>query len=122
MPKILIVDDEDSIRFLYRQELEDEGYEVVEAASGEEALRVLEENPDIDLVVLDIKMKAMSGLEALQHIVKNKRNLPVILCTAYSSYQDDFSSWLADSYIIKSPDLTELKNEIKRLLKKYGRL
>ncbi len=121
MAKILIVDDEDSIRFLYRQELEDEGYEVVEAASGEEALKVLEENPDIDLVVLDIKMKAMSGLEALQHIVKDKKNLPVILCTAYSSYQDDFSSWLADSYIIKSPDLTELKNEIKRLLKKYGK-
>ena len=115
---LLIVDDEESIRLLYQQEFTDEGYDVVLASSGEEALEVLDKEP-VDLVILDIRMKEMSGLEALQHIVKEKKNLPVILCSAYSSYQDDFSSWLADAYVIKSSDLTELKEEVKRLLEKY---
>ncbi len=116
--RLLIVDDEESIRLLYQQEFADEGYHVLLASSGEEALKVLEKEP-VDLVILDIRMKEMSGLEALQHIVKEKKNLPVILCSAYSSYQDDFSSWLADAYVIKSSDLTELKEEVKRLLEKY---
>ncbi len=116
--RLLIVDDEESIRLLYQQEFMDEGYDVLLASSGEEALEILEKEP-VDLVILDIRMKEMSGLEALQHIVKEKKNLPVILCSAYSSYQDDFSSWLADAYVIKSSDLTELKDEVKRLLEKY---
>lgn len=116
--RLLIVDDEESIRLLYQQEFLDEGYDVLLASSGEEALEILEKEP-VDLVILDIRMKEMSGLEALQHIVKEKKNLPVILCSAYSSYQDDFSSWLADAYVIKSSDLTELKEEVKRLLEKY---
>ncbi|HDD53216.1 MAG TPA: response regulator [Thermosulfidibacter takaii] len=116
--RLLIVDDEESIRLLYQQEFTDEGYDVALASSGEEALEVLDKEP-VDLVILDIRMKEMSGLEALQHIVKEKKNLPVILCSAYSSYQDDFSSWLADAYVIKSSDLTELKEEVKRLLEKY---
>jgi len=116
--RLLVVDDEESIRLLYDQELTDEGYQVLLASSGEEALEILEKEP-VDLVILDIRMKEMSGLEALQHIVKDKKNLPVILCSAYSSYQDDFSSWLADAYVIKSADLTELKEEVKRLLEKY---
>ncbi len=124
MARVLLVDDSESIRLLYEKELEEEGYEVVLAASGEEALDILEKE-NVDLVVLDIKMKKMSGLEALQHIVqhivKEKNNLPVILCSAYSSYQDDFSSWLADSYVIKSSDMSELKGEIRRLLQKYGK-
>jgi len=116
--RLLIVDDEESIRLLYQQEFMDEGYDVLLASSGEEALELLGKEP-VDLVILDIRMKEMSGLEALQHIVKEKKNLPVILCSAYSSYQDDFSSWLADAYVIKSSDLTELKEEVKRLLEKY---
>ena len=120
MARVLLVDDSESIRLLYEKEMEEEGYQMLLAASGEEALELLERE-EVDLVVLDIKMKQMSGLEALQHIVKEKKNLPVILCSAYSSYQDDFSSWLADSYVIKSSDMSELKGEIRRLLKKYGK-
>lgn len=118
--RLLIVDDEESIRLLYQREFSEEGYGVTLASSGEEALEILEKEP-VDLVILDIRMKKMSGLEALQRIVKEKKNLPVVLCSAYSSYQDDFSSWLADAYVIKSSDLTELKDEVKRLLKKYYR-
>ncbi len=115
MPRILVVDDEPGIRMLYAAELEDEGYEVVSSENCREAAIALE-SQQIDLVVLDIQIKQESGLEMLQEIVKERSNLPVILCSAYNCYKDDFSSWLADAYIIKSSDLTELKSEIRRLL------
>ncbi|MGB9667471.1 MAG: response regulator [Thermosulfidibacteraceae bacterium] len=121
MARILVVDDESAIRYLFRTELEEEGHEVVEASSGEEALEIIASETPIDLMILDIRMGDMSGLEVLQRVVKEEKNIPVILCSAYASYQDDFTSWLADSYVVKSPDLTELKNEVKRLLEKYGR-
>jgi DNA-binding NtrC family response regulator len=117
---LLVVDDEESIRLLYEKEFIEEGYDVLLASSGKEALEVLEKE-EVDLVILDIRMKKMSGLETLQHIIKDKKNLPVILSSAYSSYQDDFSSWLADAYVIKSADLSELKEEVERLLKKYNK-
>ena len=115
MAKILIVDDEPGLRLLYSDELADEGYEVVTAANCSEAATLLEKC-DIDLVVLDIQIKQESGLEMLQKIVKEQKELPVILCSAYNCYKDDFSSWLADAYIVKSSDLSELKQEISRQL------
>jgi DNA-binding response OmpR family regulator len=54
----------------------------------------------------------------LQTIVKERAGLPVILCSAYNCYKDDFSSWLADAYVVKSSDLSELKAEVRRLLKR----
>lgn len=116
-PRILFVDDEDNIRLLYKTAFEKEGYDVLLAKSGEEALQILEKDKDIDLIVLDIKMKGMSGLDTLQKIVKEELKIPVILSTAYVSYQEDYMSWFADAYVVKQADLTELKNEIKRLLK-----
>ena len=116
-PPILFVDDEDNIRLLYKTAFEKEGYDVLLAKSGEEALQILEKDKDIDLIVLDIKMKGMSGLDTLQKIVKEELKIPVILSTAYVSYQEDYMSWFADAYVVKQADLTELKNEIKRLLK-----
>jgi DNA-binding response OmpR family regulator len=115
MAKILIVDDEPGLRLLYCDELGEEGYEVVAAADGAEATRLLAKG-DIDLVVLDIQLKQESGLETLQQMVKAHKDLPVILSSAYDCYKDDFSSWLADAYVVKSSDLTELKNQVSRLL------
>ena len=117
MAKLLIVDDEANIRLLYAQELSDEGYEVVTASSALEAAEKLE-GSSFDLVVLDIKLKNESGIELLQRIVKDRHGLPVILCTAFSCYKDDFSAWLADGYVVKSSDMQELKDEIKRVLAK----
>jgi DNA-binding NtrC family response regulator len=117
MSRILVVDDESSIRLLYSHELADEGYEVHTAASAVEAVDKLNKE-EFDLILLDIKLKNESGLELLQRIVKERHNLPVILCTAFSCYKDDFSAWLADGYVVKSSDLTELKEEIKRVLAK----
>ena len=120
MTKILVVDDEDSIRLLYSEELAEEGHEVSTAASAAEAVAKLEEQT-YDLVVLDIKLKNESGLDLLQTIVKERHEMPVILCTAFSCYKDDFSTWLADGYVVKSSDLTELKEEIKRVLARKSR-
>ena len=117
MAKLLVVDDEANIRLLYAQELADEGHEVTTAASALEAVEKLEAG-ECDLVVLDIKLKNESGIDLLQRIVKERHTLPVILCTAFSCYKDDFSAWLADGYVVKSSDLQELKDEIKRVMAK----
>ena len=117
MAKLLVVDDEANIRLLYAQELSDEGYQVVTAASALEAVEKLEAE-SFDLAVVDIKLKNESGIELLQRIVKERHTLPVILCTAFSCYKDDFSAWLADGYVVKSSDLQELKDEIARVLAK----
>ena len=117
MAKLLVVDDESNIRLLYSQELSEEGHQVVTAASATEAVEKLADS-DFDLVVLDIKLKNESGLDLLQKIVKERHEMPVILSTAFTFYKDDFSAWLADGYVVKSSDLTELKEEIQRVLAK----
>jgi len=117
MSRLLVVDDEANIRLLYADELADEGYEVVTAASITEATEKLQDGV-FDLAVLDIKLKNESGIELLQRLVKERHDMPVILCSAFSCYKDDFSAWLADGYVVKSGDLTELKQEISRVLAK----
>ena len=119
MSRILVVDDESSIRLLYSHELADEGHEVATAATAAEAVEKLQQD-DFDLILLDIKLKNESGLDLLQKIVKERHNLPVILCTGFSCYKDDFSAWLADGYVVKSTDLQELKSEVKKVLEKKG--
>ena len=119
MARILVVDDESSIRLFYAEELADAGHEVTTSASATEAVEKLE-GGDFDLVVLDIKLKNESGLDLLQKIVKERHEMPVILCSAFSFYKDDFASWLADGYVVKSSDPTELIEEIKRVLGKKG--
>jgi DNA-binding response OmpR family regulator len=117
MTRLLVVDDERDIRHLYAAELEDEGYQVETAGNGAEAAQLLQER-EFDLVILDIQMKGESGLQVLQKIVRERTDLPVILCTAFSCYKEDFSSWLADAYVVKSSDMGELKSEVRKLLEK----
>jgi len=117
MSRLLVVDDEANIRLLYTEELAEEGYEVVTAGNITEATERLQEGA-FDLAVLDIKLKNESGIELLQQLVKERHDMPVILCSAFSCYKDDFSAWLADGYVVKSGDLTELKHEIARVLAK----
>jgi DNA-binding response OmpR family regulator len=115
MAKLLVVDDEKNLRALYQSELTRDGHEVVLALDGHEALQMLErEKPD--LVVLDIRMPGIDGLETMARLLSRENTLPVILNTAYSSYRDSFLSWSADAYVIKSSDLTELKTKIREVL------
>ncbi|MFH0958328.1 MAG: response regulator [Pseudomonadota bacterium] len=112
MPKILIVDDEEGIRMLYSMELQDEGYEIITLPDGNGLLEVIEkERPDC--VIMDIKMKEFSGLDLLQQIRKRHYDLPVILNSAYSSFKVDLKSVAADYYVVKSSDLTELKEKLR---------
>jgi len=117
--RLLIIDDEENIRHLYAADLEDAGYQVDTAENSTVAAELLNRH-DFDLVVLDIHMGDESGLDILQNIVKKQKELPVILCSAYSCYKEDFSSWLADGYVVKSSDTSALKTEIERVLAKKG--
>jgi CheY-like chemotaxis protein len=114
---ILVVEDDANQRELYVDELEGEGYKVVAASTGREALSMAREQTP-DLIVLDINMPGMDGLDTLSHLLEISRQTPVIINTAYPSYQDSFTSWSADAYVVKSSDLTELKGKIQELLAK----
>jgi len=115
--KILFIEDEANERLLYTEELKKDGYEVLAAANGREGLAVVEKE-DIALVVLDLHMPEMDGLETLGRILTRKRNIPVIIYTAFPQYKDNFISWAADAYLQKSFDLTALKSKIKEILDK----
>lgn len=114
--KILIVDDDQNILRLYKEELEEDGYTVVTASNGEEAMEQFEkESPD--LVTLDILLPDIDGIKLLRQMKEKKPRLPVIMSTAYD-YRDDFAVWASEAYIVKSADLTELKSTIKKLTAK----
>ena len=117
MKTILVVDDDDAIRMLIEMEFTEEGYRVLTASNAQDALKMVE-TEDLDLVILDIRMPGMDGLEALPRMLGLKEGLKVILNTAYSQYQDSFMSWAADAYVVKSSDLTELKEKIRELVNK----
>ncbi len=112
--KLLIVDDDTNIQRLYKEELEEEGYDVVVATTGKDALEMFEvENPDI--VTLDILMPDIDGISLLRKMKEKRPNIPIIMSTAYD-YRDDFAVWASEAYIVKSSDLSELKKTIKKLI------
>lgn len=119
-PKILVVDDEKHIRMLYREELEAEGYEV-STSDGEEDIVDVISREEPTTVILDIKLGVnRSGLDLLQEIRAQNQQIPVILSTAYDSFQHDLKSIAADYYVVKSVDLTELKDKVRMALTKAG--
>ena len=86
---ILVVDDEQNVRTLCQQVLSEAGYNVIEAKDGEEGIRkVGQENPD--LVILNIQMSRMDGMEALPKILRKRRKMPVILYARYAGYKEGF--------------------------------
>ena len=114
-PRVLVVDDEQNLLLLYREELESEGFIVETVNDAQSALGIIEQDPP-DVVVMDIRMPRMDGVEAMGRMLSCKNDLPIILNTAYSSYKDDFRSWPAEAYVIKSADLTELKQTIRTIV------
>ena len=113
--KILVVDDEENIRFLFKEELEEEGYQVELASNGFEAIDKVK-GTRFDVIVMDIKMPGMDGIQALNEIKNMIKEQPVILCSAYGEFKQDFSSWISDAYVVKSADTSELKQTIKNIL------
>lgn len=121
MPKkILAVDDEKHIVRLVQVNLERQGYEVVTASDGKEALeKVASEKPD--LLVLDVMMPYMDGFEVLQNLRRNPetREIPVIMLTAKAQDADVFKGWQSgvDCYLTKPFNPMELITFVKRIFK-----
>lgn len=118
--KILIVDDEEHIRELIRFYLDKEGFSVVQAASGEEALHLLE-NEYIDLAIVDIMMPVMDGFQLVEEL-KEMKDIPVIMLTAKSQSADKLRGFSLgiDDYVTKPFDPDELLARVKTILKRYS--
>ncbi len=114
MKTVLFIEDDESICKLYEAELSDK-YRVIVIRDGNKAMETLErESPD--LVVLDIMLPGVDGVTLLERIKRWNKDLPVIVSTAYGAYRDSTTVWSADERIIKSSDLTELKQKIAQYL------
>jgi DNA-binding response OmpR family regulator len=113
--KLLVADDEKNLRLLYQMELQQEGYDVTVACDAQEVLELMK-TQDFDVIVLDILMPGMNGIELTEKILAKNKHQKIILNTAYSAYKDNFMTWAADAYVVKSADLTELKTRIREVL------
>ena len=113
MKRILVADDDESIQMLYVEEFTEEGYEVITCGDGSQIVDLIgQKRPD--LIVMDIRLGNYSGLDLLQDIRNNDFNQPIILCTAYPTFKCDLKSIAADSFVVKSSDLEDLKVAIRK--------
>lgn len=123
MKRIFLVEDDVNLQFLIREELMDEGYDVSISSNGKEALISLFESSEKepDLIIMDIRMPKMDGLDAMGYILKSKIDKPIIIHSAYSGYRNEPLAMAADAFVVKSPDLSHLKGVISRLLEQKTR-
>lgn len=119
-PRLLIIEDEPYQRELYEYELGDLGYEVLLAGSAREAFRRIEvDSPD--LVVLDLRMPGLDGVDLLGRLLLREPKIPVVINTSYPRYRSGAASASADAFVLKSADLTELKQKIADVLRRNDR-
>ncbi len=122
--KVLVVDDSKSIREIQRRYLSKMGHSVVEAANGEEALKVLEENPDVKLVLLDWHMPVMNGYEFLKNIrAQDKWNhVKVMMVTTENQEKSVIDAIVAgaNEYLMKPFDQEMLESKIRWLMEEAG--
>lgn len=116
---ILVVDDNDNTRKYMKAILEEEGYTIIQAINGLDALHKLEEN-HIDLVVLDIMMPKMDGYEFTKAVRETDNNLPILMVSAKQLAVDKHRGFMAgtDDYITKPIEKTEFILRIKALLRR----
>ncbi len=116
-PTILITDDDLAHRTMLKANLSKAGYSIIEAADGDEVLAILKAEP-VDLLLLDLKMKRLQGLETLALLQESNCPVPVIIITAFSSVESAVSAMKrgAFDYITKPIDIEELKLMITRAL------
>jgi DNA-binding response OmpR family regulator len=114
MSRILFADGEPHIRQLCQEELQDEGYEVEVTGQAAEVVR-LAESFQPDMVILEVMLPDMSGLEAGRMIKGTNRKTRIVLYS-YVYPPQDLSSWGADDFVVKSPNLDRLKAVVRRLL------
>jgi len=118
--KILIVDDEPDIREVVSVLLGSEGYQVVQAENGGSAVEMVYADKSIDLVILDIMMPGMTGVETCE-MIRKRSTVPILFLTAKSQDQDkvDAYSQGGDDYLVKPFSQTELIMKVKSLLRRY---
>lgn len=116
---ILIAEDERGIRMLIRDFLKKEGYNVLEAANGLEAVTLFGQNPDVDLVILDVMMPVLKGWEVCREI-RQTSDVPVLFLTALGDTQDELTGFKsgADDYIVKPFEYEILMARVKAMLKR----
>lgn len=114
-PLILIVEDDESERILYEEIFKEEGYQVEIVPDGETAMKRIREQ-HYDLVVLDINMPGKDGVDVLRETMGVDHKLPVILNTAYPAYKDNYTTWSAAAYVVKTSDPTELVQTVRNVL------
>ena len=115
MAYLLIVEDNENLRELYEIELKEDGYEVSLAEDGVQALESVRKRKP-DLIVLDIAMPNMDGIQCMRELLAEHKIIPVILHTAFAQYKENYLTWPANAYVVKSGDLTELKEKIRERL------
>lgn len=113
---ILIVDDEEKIRKLIGEHLQDEGYEVILAVSGDDAVEILQGTPNIDLIVTDVRMPGvMNGFDLLERALASRPDLRTIVMSGYTG-ESIQRTGLADRFLQKPFTLRSLESEVKSLL------
>ncbi|SEN21990.1 cell wall metabolism DNA-binding response regulator WalR [Peptostreptococcus russellii] len=120
MEKILILEDEIGIRSFVSINLKREGYEVIEAGTGSEAIEKLNSEKNISVALLDIMLPDMSGIEVCKYIRENHDNIGVIMLTAKSQEEDKIEGFVsgADDYIIKPFSIKELLARVAALIRR----
>ena len=124
MKKVLVLEDEASIRSFIVINLQRAGYEVVEAECGEEALQKLQENPDTKLCLLDIMLPDIDGFEVCRRIRMSNAQVGIIMLTARTQEMDKVAAidLGADDYITKPFNPLELVARVKSQLRRYTKL
>jgi two-component system response regulator AtoC len=114
--RVLVCDDEEPIRLLLNESLQDT-YEVVEASNGRDALR-LATKEQFDLIIMDIKMPSVHGLEAIERIRERNNSIPIIICSAYRAMEDDIIVKTSNvaAFLVKPIDIKALKTKIFELI------
>ena len=113
--KLLLVEDEKNLCVLYKEELTKEGYKVTTVTDADAALGLIKKQK-FDLIITDIRMPVKNGIDLITQIMALRKDIPIIINTAYQSYKHDFMTWAADAYVVKSASLDELKSKIRELL------
>ena len=122
MKKVLVLEDESSIRGFIVINLQRAGYEVIEAESGEEALEKLQQNPDVRVALLDIMLPGIDGFEVCRRIRASNSRIGIIMLTARSQEMDKVTGLMtgADDYVTKPFSPEELTARVDALMRRSG--
>ncbi|MDK2791460.1 MAG: two-component system, OmpR family, response regulator Irr [Deferribacteres bacterium] len=115
--KVLIIDDDYSVREFYKTFLVENGYEVLTAEDGNEGYEVFKNNKP-DLILLDISMPQKNGLDVLREIREVDEDIPVFLLTAYEEHKRNFASLYADEYFVKTKKPSLILDRMKKTIER----